>query len=41
MGVWLDKLNAGLLAAYERFDSLGTFVVEEVEPRLNTSLSEV
>ena len=41
MVVWLDKLYVGILAAYERFYSLGTFVVEDVEPRLDTSLSEV
>ena len=29
-----------ILAAYERFDCLGKFVVEDVEPRLDTSLSE-
>ena len=34
MVVWLDKLNVGILAAYERLDSLGAFVVEDVEPRL-------
>ena len=41
MVVRLDKLYVGILAACERFDGLGTFVVEDVEPRLDTSLSEV
>ena len=41
MAVWLNKLNVGILAAYECFDDLGAFVVEDVEPRLDTLLSEV
>ena len=41
MAVWLNKLNVGILAAYERFDGLGALVVEDVEPRLDTLLSEV